>query len=88
MIGNSYSVNWWKGHIAPCDPTIHGLGITRYAPGMMDQGLTDDLDELTDRMAAQQIPFMQHWPGLWHERRRDDHSNRATRGRVCAGPIL
>lgn len=74
VIGDSYSVNWWKGHIAPSDPSVHGVGITRYAPGMSGQGVTDDLDVLTERMKTQQIPFMQHWFGLWYDRRRDDHA--------------
>ena len=40
----------------------------------MGPGLTEDLPALAARMEAQGTPFYQAIPGLWYDRRRDEHS--------------
>jgi len=64
---------WWQG-----TPRAYGLkeakpAITRFVPGRMGAGLTDDLDAMTDTMAARHIVAQEHNYGLWYDRRRDDH---------------
>ena len=39
-----------------------------------EPGLTEDLSALAVRMVAQGTPFYQSIPGLWYDRRRDEHS--------------
>src|SRR5581483_9427232 len=45
-----------------------------WAPGRYGPSLTQDLDALTDTMVAQRAPFYWAFPGLWYDRRRDEHS--------------
>jgi hypothetical protein len=50
-----------------------GVGLTRFVPGRVGPGFTDDLDELTDGMRAKGLAVLEHHWGLWYDRRRDDH---------------
>jgi hypothetical protein len=43
-------------------------------PGRTGPGLTEDLAALAARMVAEGTPFYQSIPGLWYDRRRDEHS--------------
>jgi len=47
--------------------------VTRFVPGHIGQGTTDELDELTDSMVAHRQAVLEHHWGLWYDRRRDDH---------------
>ena len=47
--------------------------ITRFVPGRAGNGLTDDLNQVTDDMKAKHIIAMEHNYGLWYDLRRDDH---------------
>ena len=51
-----------------------GSALTRFVPGRNGPGLTEDLAALAARMVAQGTPFYQSIPGLWYDRRRDEHS--------------
>ncbi len=51
-----------------------GSALTRFVPGRNGAGLTEDLPALAARMVAQGTPFYQSIPGLWYDRRRDEHS--------------
>jgi Family of unknown function (DUF6298) len=73
VTGGRNDVDWWRGDIRPYGSKGAGLGITRYVPGRIGAGLTDDLNELTDTMKAQSKVLLDHNYGLWYERRRDDH---------------
>jgi len=47
--------------------------ITRFVPGRIGKGLTDDLDEETDNMEKNHIIAVQQNYPLWYDRRLDDH---------------
>ncbi|MBD2722104.1 DUF6298 domain-containing protein [Hymenobacter armeniacus] len=73
VLGRRQEVPWWNGSARPyglLNPKPH---ITRFVPGQIGRGLTDDLAELTDSMRAQNVVALHHNYGLWYERRRDDH---------------
>jgi Family of unknown function (DUF6298) len=74
LFGGATSNAWWKGHTAPARARELGHSITRWVPGRVGRGLTEDLDELSDRIAAAHTPVVQVWPGLWYDRRQDDHT--------------
>ncbi|WP_231625543.1 DUF6298 domain-containing protein [Pedobacter sp. R20-19] len=73
ILGNRQDVPWWNGSARP-----HGLKntkfhITRFVPGRSGNGLTDDLDAITDAMKNGSVKILDHNYGLWYDRRRDDH---------------
>jgi Family of unknown function (DUF6298) len=64
---------WWRGSTLPTRAAELGVGVTRFVPGRVGPGFTDDLDELTNEMRAKGIAVLDHHWGLWYDRRRDDH---------------
>lgn len=73
ITGKKQEVPWWNGSARP-----YGLGnakphITRFVPRMTGKGLTDDLNEVSDQMKAENVVALDHNYGLWYDRRRDDH---------------
>jgi hypothetical protein len=72
--GGTRSTAWWKGQIAPALARNLGVSLTRFVPGRTGRGLTEDLDALAADLAAANTLFFQDWPGLWYDRRRDDHT--------------
>ena len=73
LVGTQAETSWWQGHVDPQRAEDFGPAITRFAPGRTGQGVTDDLDELTDSMVKKkQAAFASHW-GLWYDERRQDH---------------
>lgn len=73
QIGRRQEVPWWNGGIQGKDLLNAQPAITRWVPGRIGKGLTDDLDALTDSMIKNRIIGMEQHYGLWYERRRDDH---------------
>lgn len=73
LAGASTGVAWWRGTTRPQEAPSFGIGITRFVPGRIGRGLTDDLGQLTDEMAASGTVVLDHNYGLWYDRRRDDH---------------
>ena len=73
LIGGSANVAWWRGNIRPNEAPSFGLGVTRFVPGRIGPGFTDDLDEVADTLIASGQAALDHNYGLWYERRRDDH---------------
>ncbi len=73
LIGSSASVSWWRGNIRPTEAKEFGLGITRFTPGRVGAGLTDDLNQVADKLIANGDVALDHNYGLWYDRRRDDH---------------
>jgi hypothetical protein len=65
LTGKRLSVPYWNVNPVPA--------VTRYMPGRIGAGLTDDLDELTDSMVSEHILSLEQNYGLWYDRRRDDH---------------
>lgn len=73
VVGNRQEVPWWNGSARP-----HGLKntrfhITRFVPGREGNGLTDNLDSITEAMKNGSVKILDHNYGLWYDRRRDDH---------------
>lgn len=73
LTGQRHYEPWWMGTVRPYGVEEAKPAITRYVPGRTGVGLTDDLDVLTDSMAARHVVATDHNYGLWYERRRDDH---------------
>ncbi|WP_229223144.1 DUF6298 domain-containing protein [Dyadobacter endophyticus] len=73
VTGARHEVPWWRGSIRPHDVNAAKPHITRYVPGRVGKGWTDDLSEMTDSLQKQHITVVDHNYGLWYDRRRDDH---------------
>jgi hypothetical protein len=73
LFGKRQEVPWWSGGIQGTDLKKANLAITRFVPGRTGNGLTDDLEELTETMKQRNIIGMEQHHALWYERRRDDH---------------
>lgn len=73
LTGASTGVAWWRGTTRPDEAPSFGIGITRFVPGRIGRGFTDDLEELTSEMAASGKAVLDYNYGLWYDRRRDDH---------------
>lgn len=73
VTGERYQVPWWSGDIQPKN-LDHALpAITRFVPGRIGKGLTDDLNALSDEMLKRHVVAIEQNYGLWYDRRRDDH---------------
>jgi hypothetical protein len=72
--GGTVNAGWWRGQAIPAVALDAGVSLTRFVPGRTGPGLTEDLPALAARMLAQGTPFFQAIPGLWYDRRRDEHS--------------
>ena len=73
LIGSTANVTWWRGNIRPGEASAFGLNITRFTPGRIGAGLTDDLDEVAGKIIAGGNVALDYNYGLWYDRRRDDH---------------
>ncbi|HSV13306.1 MAG TPA: DUF6298 domain-containing protein [Tepidisphaeraceae bacterium] len=72
--GGQVNDGWWKGNANPATALDAGVALTRFVPGRVGPGLTEDLPALAAKMVANGTPFYQSVPGLWYDRRRDEHS--------------
>ncbi len=73
LTGGSGTVTWWRGKIPPREAPSLGLCLTRFMPGRIGPGYTDDLNGLAEAMASRGQTVLNHNYGLWYDRRRDDH---------------
>jgi hypothetical protein len=73
LSGARTNIAWWRGNLRPGEVPLAGPGITRYIPGRIGPGFTDDLSELADSLSTNGIAALDHHYGLWYDRRRDDH---------------
>jgi ribosomal protein L28 len=73
LAGKRSIVPWWNGGVQGNDLITAKPHITRFVPGRTGNGLTDDLNEVTDEMKTKHIIAMEHNYGLWYDLRRDDH---------------
>jgi hypothetical protein len=73
--GGIVNDGWWRGQEIPAEAVdAGGFALTRFVPGRTGPGLTEDLPSLAAKMVADGTPFYQSIPGLWYDRRRDEHS--------------
>jgi len=73
LTGGRESVQWWRGSVRATEAAKMQPSLTRFVPGRVGVGLTDDLDALTDAMVRSGKVAIDHNYGLWYDRRRDDH---------------
>jgi hypothetical protein len=73
LIGGTANVPWWRGNIRPEEASVFGPAVTRFVPGRVGRGFTDDLGEVADSLIANGRVALDHNYGLWYDRRRDDH---------------
>ena len=73
LTGGRLTPDWWRGSIVPAEAAKADDAVTRFVPGRVGPGYTDDLPEMTDRMLARRQTVLDYHYALWHERRRDDH---------------
>lgn len=62
----------WKGQTAANSPV--NSSITCFVPSKEGKGLTEDLPALVNNLLASGNYFYEAYPGLWYDRRRDDHT--------------
>lgn len=73
LLGDRQEVTWWNGNARPYGLKNAKFHITRFVPGRVGNGLTDDLDSITTQMKLGKVNVLDHNYGLWYDRRRDDH---------------
>ncbi len=73
LTGGLLKTAWWRGSLQPAEAAQHGPALTRFVPGRIGPGWTDDLDDVLALMEQQRRPVFEHHHGLWYDRRRDDH---------------
>jgi hypothetical protein len=73
LIGGVQPINWWKGNMNPAEAKNYGVNLTRFAPGRIGPGFTDDLNAVADAMIADHRVALDYHYGLWYDRRREDH---------------
>jgi hypothetical protein len=71
--GGRISVPWWSGSARTYALANARPAVTRFVPGRVGPGLTDDLEALTDTMTNKHQTVLEQNYGLWYDRRRDDH---------------
>lgn len=73
--GKRQSVPWWTGGVEAkaLEQAKDKLAVTRFVPGRVGPGLTDELDEVVATMKDNNIVGLEHNYALWYDRRRDDH---------------
>ena len=73
LIGGVEPINWWRGNMRPSEGKDYGVNLSRFAPGRIGPGFTDDLPSLADGMVEANQVALDHHYGLWYDRRREDH---------------
>jgi hypothetical protein len=73
LVGSTAHTAWWRGSIIPCEAPTFEPALTRFVPGRIGRGLTDNINELADWMKQRGAVAFDHHYGLWYDIRRDDH---------------
>ncbi len=85
VTGGRTTTPWWRGDIEPKAIKKAKPAITRFVPGRIGHGLTDDLRKVTDSLREHDVITFEQNYGLWYDRRRDDHQRvRRMNGNVWA----
>jgi hypothetical protein len=73
--GPSQSEAWWRGDTSPYTAARStGSSVSRFMPGIVAPGETENLTEMANRLKTRNIVSIQVNPGLWYEHRRDAHT--------------
>lgn len=73
IAGNRLNVPWWRGSLRDSDISKSLPDVTRFVPGRRGTGFTDNINEVVDYLATNNMVALEHNYGLWYERRMDDH---------------
>ncbi|MFV0541507.1 MAG: DUF6298 domain-containing protein [Aestuariibaculum sp.] len=73
ITGKQAYVMWWRGSLRDYDIEKATPHVTRFVPGRVGKGLTDNLEEVVNQFKADNVMALEHNYGLWYERRMDDH---------------
>lgn len=73
ITGSRAQVPWWSGSLRSRGISRAKMAITRYVPGRMGKGYTDNLNDVVAEMKGNNIAAIEQNYGLWYDRRRDDH---------------
>ncbi len=73
LTGKREGVPWWNGSLRPRGLERARPAITRFVPGRIGTGYTDNLAEVSQFMKASNVVAMEQNYALWYDRRRDDH---------------
>lgn len=73
ITGKQANVQWWRGSLRDHDIKNASAHVTRFAPGRIGTGFTDNLNEVVDSFKNDNVIALEHNYGLWYERRMDDH---------------
>lgn len=73
LTGGRMGIPWWNGSMRPDGLERAAPAVTRFVPGRIGRGLTDDLEEVVQGMARSGRIALEQHPPLWYDRRRDDH---------------
>lgn len=86
--GGTSGDQFWRGQAFPGGELNSGICITRFVPGRVGTGLTEDLPTLAKNLARQKNIFFHTVTGLWYDRRRDDHSTLERKNAMVWAPFL
>ncbi|MBN2165154.1 MAG: hypothetical protein JW717_02645 [Marinilabiliaceae bacterium] len=85
ITGLRRGVPWWSLNLKPRGLARASMAITRFVPGRIGKGYTDDLNEVISEMNQNNIVGIEQNYALWYDRRRDDHERiRRMNGEVWA----
>lgn len=73
IVGARFDEPWWSGDSRPYAVKKMKPAVTRYVPGRVGLGYTDNLEEVVASMEKMGVAALDHNYGLWYDRRRDDH---------------
>ena len=72
--GESQNEAWWRGDTSYLTAQSTGSSISRFMPGQVGSGMTEDLLEFVSRLKQRGTAFYISSPGLCYEHRRDAHN--------------
>lgn len=75
LTGKTLNTYWWRSSAVPQSIAFKRAKpeLVRFVPGRVGKGWTDDLDVMTTQLADDGYAAVYQHPGLWYDRRRQDH---------------
>jgi hypothetical protein len=87
-IGRMMQQSFWRGTVRPEEASDYSPSLTRFVPGRVGNGFTDNLEQVADQMQADGVATYDHHYGLWYDRRRDEHTMVQQANSDVAPPFL